>query len=409
MPQPDRRRSSARSCASNLEAAGALLAGEGVSITTKLARNSSGRSLRESPKHNDSSSFSPLHLRTVSTLRADQIVPHLGDALGGSALGSVLDVTKRVDDVLDGDAKSEHKQTAPHTPATASIRRWQRAARKIAVVGKLTARDRWVAKHGTQAIQPNKRTFWTPALATKLGVVVRMRGQGPTRKVMRQRYKESFGAMGATMQQADSIRTLLQLSKHHAGGQEPSSEDVLATAAKDPYVWTEQIAAPGSASRVGSRDVPAPIGDTAVKRNGGRALKGSDASASCTVTVGGGQDAATQHTPTATTVAPAKAELAAQQAFSPVEAHSPRCGQVCFNKFAYKVEELLTSSIGKAVALWLFAGLQVVLGAALLAATKQNRDLSEGSPSWTQSLWESWTYVAGMAGSVLRLVAASQL
>ena len=126
VPQPDRRRSSARSCASNLEAAGALLAGEGVSITTKLARNSSGRSLRESPKHNDSSSFSPLHLRTVSTLRADQIVPHLGDALGGSALGSVLDVTKRVDDVLDGDAKSEHKQTAPHTPATASIRRWQR-------------------------------------------------------------------------------------------------------------------------------------------------------------------------------------------------------------------------------------------------------------------------------------------
>ena len=65
-----------------------------------------------------------------------------------------------------------------------------------------------------------------------------------------------------------------------------------------------------------------------------------------------------------------------------------RCCATC----TYRLEEAFTNSRGKAIGLCTFAVLQVVVGAVLLFS-------ASGIPSeedFAESVWESWTYVAGM-------------
>ena len=57
------------------------------------------------------------------------------------------------------------------------------------------------------------------------------------------------------------------------------------------------------------------------------------------------------------------------------------------------LEEAFTKPRGKAVGLCSFAALQVVWGALLLQATDQQSS-GESGAEFSESMWESWTYVA---------------
>ena len=247
-------------------------------------------------------------------------------------------------------------------PAQARVtatRRWRTAVRTVGAVAALTARERWVKQHGEKA-----NVLMLPLMAKRM--------KNLTRKAFRQEYKQEFNVAATLLRQNTEV-----LSGQGSRRGSVTGEVVSARSGRSSR-WRDVLRGAGrQAVRPMPLALPSGRGSGVFDESlGSQQMFSSTAVGKSTRSHGPG----TARRGTETSVVPPP---------PPDRTRRGCCGKLC-----YKLEESFSNSRGKAVWLSVFAACQVFFGAALLLLTQTDAEGGD-DVDFAESLWESWTYVAG--------------